>query len=45
MSQESMFCLYGTTKQNINYHLNNIFDEQELNKISVVKNFLTTEKK
>lgn len=42
MSQESMACLYDTTKQNISYHLNNIFEEQELNKISVVKDFLTT---
>ena len=34
--------LYDTTKQNISYHLNNIFKEKELNKDSVVKDFLTT---
>lgn len=42
MSQEVMANLYDTTKQNISYHLNNIFKENELNKISVVKDFLTT---
>ena len=42
MSQEVMANLYGTSKQNISYHLNNIFKEQELIKDSVVKDFLTT---
>ena len=42
MSQEVMANLYDTTKQNISYHLNNIFRENELNKNSVVKDFLTT---
>lgn len=42
MSQEVMANLYDTTKQNISYHLNNIFKEEELNKDSVVKDFLTT---
>ena len=42
MSQEIMSNLYGTSKQNISYHLNNIFKEDELNKDSVVKDFLTT---
>ena len=42
MSQDVMANLYGTTKQNISYHLNNIFKEKELNKDSVVKDFLTT---
>ena len=42
MSQEVMANLYDTTKQNISYHLNNIFKENELNKDSVVKDFLTT---
>ena len=42
MSQEIMANLYGTSKQNISYHLNNIFKEDELNKDSVVKDFLTT---
>lgn len=42
LSQELMAKLYDTTKQNISYHLNNIFKENELNKDSVVKDFLTT---
>ncbi len=42
MSQDVMANLYDTTKQNISYHLNNIFKENELNKDSVVKDFLTT---
>ena len=42
MSQDLMANLYDTTKQNISYHLNNIFKENELNKDSVVKDFLTT---
>lgn len=42
MSQEVMANLYSTTKQNVSYHLNNIFKEEELNKDSVVKDFLTT---
>lgn len=44
MSQDVMANLYDTTKQNISYHLNNIFKEKELNKDSVVKDFLTTAK-
>lgn len=39
MSQDVMANLYDTTKQNISYHLNNIFKENELNKNSVVKDF------
>ena len=42
LSQQQMADLYDTTKQNISYHLNNIFKEKELDKDSVVKNFLTT---
>ena len=42
MNQDVMANLYDTTKQNISYHLNNIFKEKELSKDSVVKNFLTT---
>ena len=44
LSQEVIANLYDTTKQNISYHLNNIFKEEELDKNSVVKNFLTTAK-
>ena len=42
MSQDMMANLYGTQKQNISYHLNNIFKDEELEKNSVVKDFLTT---
>lgn len=44
MSQDVMANLYDTTKQNISYHLSNIFKEEELDKNSVVKDFLTTAK-
>ena len=42
LSQELMAKLYDTTKQNISYHLGNIFKEGKLIKDSVVKEFLTT---
>lgn len=41
MSQDVMANLYGTTKNNISMHIKNIFTEGELEKNSVVKNFLT----
>jgi len=34
--------LFGTTKQNVGQHFKNIFDENELDKNSVVKDFFTT---
>ena len=34
--------VFGSTKQNISLHINNIFKEGELKQISVVKDFLTT---
>lgn len=43
MSQDVMANLYDTTKQNISYHLNNIFKEAELNRDSTVKDFLTVQ--
>lgn len=43
MSQDVMANLYDTTKQNISYHLNNIFKEGELSKNSTVKNFFTVQ--
>ncbi|MBO5183824.1 MAG: virulence RhuM family protein [Bacilli bacterium] len=43
MSQDVMANLYDTTKQNISYHLNNIFKEEELDKNLTVKNFLTVQ--
>lgn len=32
--------LYDTTKQNISFHIKNIFDEEELAEKSTVKEFL-----
>ncbi len=43
MSQDVMANLYDTTKQNISYHLSNIFKEEELDKNSTVKDFLTVQ--
>lgn len=42
LNQKTMGELFGTSKQSVSYHLNNIFEEEELNKNSVVKEFLTT---
>jgi len=44
MSQEAMANLYGTIKQNISYHLGNIFKENELEKRTTVKEILTVQK-
>jgi len=42
LSQGQMTELFQTSKQNISLHINNIFNEKELNKKSVVKECLTT---
>ena len=42
LSANHMAKLFNTTKQNISLHINNIFKEEELDKNSVVKEFLTT---
>ena len=42
LSQIQMAELFNTTKQNISLHIQNIFKEDELDKDSVVKDFLTT---
>lgn len=42
MSQQKMTSLFQTSKQNISLHINNIFDEGELEPDSVVKEYLTT---
>ena len=42
LSQAQMTELFGSTKQNISLHINNIFKEGELKQNSVVKDFLTT---
>lgn len=42
LTQNLMAELFQTSKQNISLHINNIFDEKELNENSVVKESLTT---
>ena len=42
LTQKAMAELFDTTKQNISLHINNIFQENELNSDSVVKENLTT---
>lgn len=44
LSQQQMAELYDTTKQNISLHIKNIFDENELDENSTVKEFLTVQK-
>jgi len=42
LNQQQMAELFATSKQTISYHIINILKERELNKISVVKEYLTT---
>ncbi|MDD5603946.1 MAG: virulence RhuM family protein [Eubacteriales bacterium] len=42
LTQNQMATLFNTTKQNVSLHINNCFKEGELNKNSVVKDYLTT---
>lgn len=42
LTQKAIGELYNTSKQDISYHLKNIFKELELNENSVVKKYLTT---
>lgn len=42
LTQSQMVDLFDSTKQNISLHINNIFKEGELNRNSVVKEYLTT---
>ena len=42
LTQAQMMALFDSSKQNISLHINNIFKEKELDKISVVKEYLTT---
>lgn len=42
LTQAQMAELFDTTKQNVSLHANNCFKEGELDKKSVVKDFLTT---
>ena len=42
LTQAQMVYLFEATKQNISLHINNIFNEGELHRNSVVKEYLTT---
>ena len=44
LSQQQMAELYDTTKQNISLHIKNIFNEEELDEDSTVKEFLIVRK-
>ena len=44
LTQQQMAELFLSTKQNVSLHINNIFREDELEEISVVKESLTTAK-
>lgn len=43
-TQDMIADLYDTTKQNVSLHLNNAFSDQEIDKDSTVKEFLTVQK-
>lgn len=42
LTQNALAKLFQTTKQNISFHIKNVFEEGELQLNSVVKNYLTT---
>ena len=44
LNQAQIAELFDTTKQNISLHINNIFNEGELDQLSVVKDYFTTAK-
>ena len=44
LSQEQLVELYGSSKSNISEHIKHIFEEDELDENSVVRNFRTTAK-
>ncbi|MBQ2679007.1 MAG: virulence RhuM family protein [Firmicutes bacterium] len=44
LTQQQMAELFGTTKQNVSLHIKNIFEEQELDELSTVKEYLTVRK-
>ena len=44
LSQAQMAELFKATKQNISLHINNIYDEGELERIATVKDYLTVQK-
>ena len=44
LTQDMMTKLFETTKQNISLHINNIYKDEELDKTSTIKDFLTVRK-
>lgn len=44
MTQKMIATLYDVTKQNINQHIQKIYEDSELDKTSTIKNFLTVQK-
>ena len=44
LTQKQIAEVFGGTKQNISLHINNIYKEKELDKISTVKYYLTVQK-
>ena len=44
LNQQQMAELFATSKQLISHHISNILKDRELSEISVVKQYLTTEK-
>lgn len=44
MTQKMMAMMYDTTKQNISQHIQKIYDDNEVDEDSTVKNFLTVQK-
>lgn len=44
LTQKAMGELYNTSKQDISYHIKNIYNDLELNQNSTVKEFLTVQK-
>ena len=44
LTQQQMAELFKATKQNVSLHIKNIYDEEELEEISTVKDYLTVRK-
>ena len=42
LTQKQMAKIFGTSIQDVSYHIANIFEDQELNKDSVIKDYLNT---
>ena len=44
LTQQQMADLFNATKQNVSLHINNIYDEGELERGATVKDYLTVQK-